>query len=454
MIKLRTHQQDALDAISTSNKGRIVIPTGGGKTAVEAFALRDIINSSTETKIHLVLAPRIALVNQLIKEYRNFIGQNYIAVAFHSGRHEPDFEKVRWAEQATTKHETVVGEFARAKRMGKDLVVFSTYASFNKLLNFKFETLIADESQYCITEGYFETIRDITANKQYFFTATERHTATNTGRGLNNQEVFGDVLYQIAPQTLIELGYIVAPRLHVMSAESKSESYTVVDEVIQLAAKQIELSFQMPVCKVLFAMKGTDDVKTIVENITKLKAEFPNFRIFTIVSNSKLGAMVDGVKMARGNFMKELRETDNALIFHYDILSEGIDVDGITGVALLRNMKKAKMLQTIGRAVRVYKANPSLKTQAWISAVVVNGNEESANHIGTIVKTIRDGGFDINVEEVDFTDADGFGITDEDDMDDVVELDRKAKTFSLLENVIHNIEQDEYFTQIKAEVGF
>lgn len=442
MIKLRSYQKEALEAIyaNENDKGRIVIPTGGGKTLVESYALRTFINKDGRN-IHLVLAPRIALVNQLIKEYRDFIGQNFIAVAFHSGRHEPDYQKVRWVERATTSSDLIVSEAARAKRLGKDLVVFSTYHSVAKLLQFKFDTLIADESQYCVTEGYFEIIRSLDATRKLFFTATEKHTPTDTGRGLNNEEVFGKILFQIAPKDLIKSGYIVPPRLHIMSATAKNNTYSTINEVIEISKKQIELTSHMPVTKILFAMKGTADVQEIAENIGKLKAELPNFRIFTIVSNAKYGSMIDGVKFPRGNFMKELRETDHALIFHYDILSEGIDIDGITGVVLLRNMTHSKLLQTIGRAVRQYKANPALKKEAWVSVVSINGNEESSSHLTRVVKLIREGGFDINVEQVTFTDNDGWGIGEGDDIPDLVDMDRRNKAKAELEQILHNIEE-------------
>lgn len=444
MFELRKHQSQALEAINnmTADRGRIVIPTGGGKTLVEAYALRDIINIEARN-MHLVVAPRIALVNQLIKEYRGFIGQNYIALAFHSGTQEPDFERVRWTEYATTSTDVVVEEYNRAKKANKNLVVFSTYASMHKLLNFKFDSLIADESQYCVSENYFDVVDQIDCTKKLFFTATEKHTACDQGRGLNNSSVFGDVLYQVTPQTLINAGYIVPPRLHMMYAEAKSDKYTVVDEVVQIAKKQDELVGDLPVTKVLYAMKGTDDVKNIIENVAEIKAQMPDFTIFTIVSNNKYGAMVDGQKMARGNFMKVLRETDKALIFHYDILSEGIDIDGITGVAILRNMNHSKLLQTIGRSVRLYKANPTAKKQAWISVVAINGNEESLQNVGATVVAIREGGFDVNVENVAFTDNDGYGISDdEDDLEALVGPNRKKRSQAVLENVLHDIEAE------------
>tara|TARA_R110000765_G_scaffold421390_3_gene527518 strand:- start:257 stop:1672 length:1416 start_codon:yes stop_codon:yes gene_type:complete len=447
MFKLRNHQEDSLRAITemTTTSGRIVIPTGGGKTAVEAYTLRDAVNLNTRS-VHLVLAPRIALVNQLINEYRGYIGQNYLAVAFHSGKmDEPDYMKVKWSETSTTNTAVLDAEYARAKRMNKALVVFSTYASVHKLLAYDFDTIIADESQYCVAENHFNTVRDIKATKKLFFTATEKHTAAD-GRGLNNESVFGPVLYWIAPKALIEAGYIVAPRLHVMSAKAKDGSYTIIDEVIQLATKQIELSAKhspyMSVTKILFAMAGTNDVKEIADNLDVVKKALPGYTVFTIISNAKYGAMIDGVKTARGDFLKALRECDNAIICHYDILAEGIDIDGITGVALMRNMKHSKLLQTIGRAVRVYKANPAAKTFCWVSVVALNDDEESMNYVATALRMIRDGGFEVNVEDVLFTGNKGAGIGTGEEDDALTEADMNAVAKAYLTEVEHTIEQN------------
>lgn len=450
MIKLHEHQDETLQSIyASTDSGRIVIPTGGGKTLVEAYSLRNTINEDYDKhEIHLVLAPRIALANQLIREYRRFIGQNYLAVAFHSGKNEQDYEKVKWFETSTTVLDSVLEENERAKRMKKHLVIFSTYHSSHKLNSLNFKTLIADESQYCVAEGFFHDVQKLNAERKLYFTATERHTDKGTGRGLNNVNVFGNVIYQVAPKTLIQRGIIVPPRLHIMKANASDDDYSIVDEVINIAKTQIDLTTSMPVRKILFALSGTNDVKTIIENVAKIKAINPSFKIFTIVSNSKYGAMVDGNKMGRGDFMKELREADDALIFHYDILSEGIDIDGITGVAILRNMKHAKLLQTIGRAVRVYKANPSLKTCAWVSVSTINSDTEWSQHVSEKVIEIRDGGFEVNIEDIIITDDNNKGIPDDEDLDDVVSEEHKNKLAAVLEDIEHSIETQDKIIQI------
>lgn len=445
----RPYQSKGLDILLSNSQplSRTVVPTGGGKTVIEALFLNKQLSFSG-SKVHLVLAPRIALINQLIKDYRDVAGQGYVALAFHSGAAEPDYFQVKWQEFSTTSTEKVKEESERASTLSKDLVIFSTYHSMHKLTGIVFDTIIADESQYLVAENYFETWQDLQARQKLCFTATERHTTSDNGRGLNNEEVFGECIFQVTPKELIDGNWIVPPRLHVMYANSEDSIKTLIDEVINLAKYQDQVTREtMPASKILFAMKGTDDVKKVIESVNDIKLAMPNHKVFTIVSNAKYGSMVDGVKTARGNFMKELRECDNALIFHYDILSEGIDIDGITGVAILRNMIKSKLIQTIGRALRPFKANPKAKKFALVSVPVLNQNDETRTWVGDIVSQIRDAGFEINIEEINYTGQDGPGIDDDDGLDDAYVFGSKKGAKKFLDEVLHEIEELERFRE-------
>lgn len=441
-MDLRPYQRASLDTLlsNQSTNKRVVVPTGGGKTVIESLFLNKQLSFSG-SKIHLVLAPRIALINQLIKDYRDVAGQGYVALAFHSGKDERDYQQIKWQEFSTTSYEKVEEEQERAAILGKDLVIFSTYHSMKKLIDIDFNIIIADESQYLVAENYFETWQKLKGEHKICFTATERHTTSENGRGLNNETVFGECVFQVTPKELIDGGWIVPPRLHIMYGKTEDSIKTLIDEVINLAKYQDQVTREtMPASKILFAMKGTEDVKKVIENVKSIKAEMPNHKIFTIVSNAKYGSMVDGVKMARGNFMKELRECDNAIIFHYDILSEGIDIDGITGVAILRNMIKSKLIQTIGRALRTFKANPKAKPYAIVSVPVLNDNDETRTWVGDIVGQIRDAGFEINIEEINYTGEDGPGINDDDGLDDAYDFGKKKKAQKMLEDIIHEME--------------
>ncbi len=471
-LGLYEHVEDAIQAVikTKADKGRVVIPTGGGKTAVEAHSLR-LRGLRGGFEIHLVLAPRIALVNQLMKEYRGYIGHDYLAVAFHSAKNEPDYQTVKWEELATTSTDVIIEQIERAKQMGKHLVIFSTYHSCWKLTNFKFGMLIADESQYCVTEDYFKNIVDISAEFKLFCTATEKHVVTTDfGRGQNNETVYGGIIYQVAPSELINKGIIVAPRLHVLEGKPiNSGMSSVVDEVINIAKEQHKLTLEhgMKFSKILFAMKGTDDIRKVIANIAKIKQEMPGHKIFTIISNDKYGAMIDGQKsikihhagqvwenkISRGVFFKELRECDNALIFHYDIISEGIDIDGITGVAILRNMTLSKLLQTIGRAVRKFKANPKAKPQAWVTVTVIDGDAENREWVKSVLEQIRLGGFEVNAENIAFSGHDGPGTDEDEGLEDQYGQGVKSSLQTVLSDIVHEIEDGLYWKSL-AKMSF
>jgi superfamily II DNA or RNA helicase len=111
-IILRDYQFNAFKEMIFPSKGRIVIPTGGGKTPLEAAALAAKLGNDINN-IGLVLAPRIVLIQQLMHEYRQTVftpgnvikssagdiifnvEKSYRFIAFHSGEHEPDY-KEKW----------------------------------------------------------------------------------------------------------------------------------------------------------------------------------------------------------------------------------------------------------------------------------------------------------------------------------------------------------------------
>ena len=457
MIKLREHQSDSLKAVIKAIKkgkgsavGRVVMPTGAGKTFVEAAVIEFQRKDNARKKIHLILAPRILLTNQLIGEFRKFSGLTYRALAFHSGNHEPDYEAgIKWKEEATTRVEKIQSAYKNAVDSGQNLVVFSTYHSADKLIGIDFDTMIADESQYCVNEGFNEVIRKLTARVKLFFTATEKHTASDKGRGLNNTTIYGERLYYISPATLIQLGLIVPPRLHIMYGETRDEDKSIVSEVLEIARAQHDITVQeLGFSKILFAMKGTDDVKTIEDNIAKIRAEFPDHDVFTITS--KNGARINNQKVDRElTFLPSLTTSKNCLIFHYDILSEGIVVDGITGVVLLRNMGLAKLLQTIGRAVRVYKPNPGAKRWALISVSVLNGDEDDKENVKYYVSAIRDGGYDISAESVVETGV-PHHMADEEAVDDAYGKTKNNFNTLFLTEFFHEVEETDFWKDLRS----
>ena len=74
---------------------------------------------------------------------------------------------------------------------------------------------------------------------------------------------------------------------------------------------------------------------------------------------SKYGANINGQKVGREEFFNTLTEygkdeNKKFIIFHYSILSEGINVAGLTHTIMLRNLPTIEMAQTIGRVIRIH----------------------------------------------------------------------------------------------------
>lgn len=418
-------------------KGRYVYPTSAGKTLIEALILNHQLERLDGFGVHVIIAPRIALLTQLMREFRGFIGDKYGQIGFHSGDdkyegRDYDYDKHLnlSVQRKTTKIEKVQSEVNRARRDNFPLVIFSTYHSLHKLVDacIPFETMIADESQYCISKKYFEGVQRISSKVKLYFTATERRAESGVRRN-NNVAAFGEILGQEFIEVLVRRNILAEPRLLLVIGKSESESDYSYDRnipgiddedeenaiakyLIDLAGhiaeeQRNQVNDALP-AKTLFACQSAKHVRVILgeKNLQNLMDRVNKIdpsrghAIFTI--SSETGAKIDGKNVSRGEFLKRLGEHQgNALIFHHDILSEGIDIDGITGVAILRNMRYAKTLQTIGRCLRPYKEDSSLKPHAFVSVPIINGNVLESDLLENTVRQMLTSGLDMNYEDID-----------------------------------------------------
>ena len=411
-----------------SLKGRYVYPTGAGKTLIESLILHHQLKRHDGFGLHVIIAPRIALLTQLMREFREFVGDKYGQIGFHSGDSDydgSDYDRILnlTVQRKTTKIEKVLSEVERSRRDNFPLVIFSTYHSLHKLVrdDMPFETMIADESQYCISKRYFESVQQINSKVKLYFTATERRAETGTRRN-NNVAAFGEILGQEFIEVLVNRNILAEPRLLLVignSGDFKDGSTPDIDEESAIASHLIDLAGHIAEqqrekvndalpAKTLFACQSAKDVRIILgeKNLQSLMDRVKEIdpdrghAVFTI--SSKTGAKVDGRRVSRGEFLKRLGEhRGNALVFHHDILSEGIDIDGVTGVAILRNMRHAKTLQTIGRCLRPYKEDPSLKPHAFVSVPVINGKTLESDLLENTIRQMLTSGLDVNYEEID-----------------------------------------------------
>ena len=111
--------------------------------------------------------------------------------------------------------------------------------------------------------------------------------------------------------------------------------------------------------KVLVAVPSSRVLSNILGH-TDMLSELAERGYDVLHVTSKFGAYVNKTKVNREKFFETLTawgkdETKKFVVFHYSILSEGINVPGLTHTILLRNLNVVEMAQTIGRVIRLDK---------------------------------------------------------------------------------------------------
>ncbi len=341
MINLRPHQRQAVDAMLANEKGQVIIPTGGGKTmcmiqnAIDTFEALDGYRTTL-----VVVAPRILLAQQLCKEFLEHI-DDVAVFHVHSGETE-HFSSTKpalisnWSRQAYRKQ-----------------LIFTTYHSLHRVMEaeIKVNTIYFDEAHNSVQRNFFPATEFFSndADRCYFFTATPKHSLTVFKPGMNDGQVYGQVICNVSAPHLVAQGYILPPK--VIVKELPRGEYQQSDSTNLLET----IDDQKP-AKILIAARSTKQIMRLVsesEFCERLAERGYNWMIIT----SKTGAIINGQKVSREKFFKTLNawgEDDTRfVVMHHSILSEGINVKGLDAVLFMRNMDYIGISQSIGRVIRL-----------------------------------------------------------------------------------------------------
>ena len=350
---LRPHQLRAYDKMTTEKYGQIIIPTGGGKTYIMiADCLRQLTKNSVSKTI-VVVAPRILLANQLSTEFLEHISDVDVCHV-HSGETH-HFSTTKTDEIENWYHNSI-----------KNQIIFTTYHSLHRLtdsLDVEIDTIYFDEAHNGTGKSFFESIKVI-ANRnirRYFFTATPRISRSKNSisaeRGMNNAEIYGDKLEETPAKELIDSGTILYPKVIPFNTDrerTKLNAHEVdcdnlKDIITSLTDNNPKVLVSAPTTRILWNMLTHTDIRSWLYS--------QQYNIMHITS--KHGAIINGKKVGREEFFKTLTlwgkdDTKKVIIFHYSILSEGINVPGLTHSIMLRNLPTIEMAQTIGRVIRIH----------------------------------------------------------------------------------------------------
>ena len=340
--------------MTTENSGQIIIPTGGGKTYIMIADCKRLVTVTPRSpQTIVVVAPRILLANQLSNEFESEIDNVKIAHV-HSGETH---------HFSTTKPELLTHWSCTNPQYDK--IIFTTYHSLHRVLDssVNIDRIYFDEAHNGTSKVFFRQIKRVAEFQipRYFFTATPRiarsKNSISAERGMNNAEIYGDKLEETSAKELIDSGTILYPKVIPFKTDRERnklnahevDSDNLKDILLSLTDNNPKVLVSAPTTRILWNMLSQTNIKDwLIER---------DYNIMHITS--KYGAVINGKKVGREKFFQTLTDwgkDDNKkfVIFHYSILSEGINVPGLTHSVMLRNLPTIEMAQTIGRVIRIH----------------------------------------------------------------------------------------------------
>jgi len=348
-MKLRSHQAQVLDIMNQHKIGQIVVPTGGGKTLCMIMNLlqRFVQNPG---QVAVVVAPRILLAEQLSAEFLEFITSANV-MHVHSG------ETHHYSSTKSEKIAEWVVNHADTNR-----IIFTTYHSLGRVVDAGVDIDVAyfDEAHNSTQKKHFIATAavSLSADSKYFFTATPKHHTNPGANGMNNVEIYGKVIHKVRAQELIQTGCIIPPQVDTYKVDIVRNRATAAEADRNMIVDILD-SIEQDNPKVLVAAPSTKVMWNMLTNSDILKElEDRGFDILHITS--KHGAYVNRTKVNREKFFDTLTEwgkdpSKKFVLLHYSILSEGINVPGLSHCIMLRQMPIIEMAQTVGRVIRMDK---------------------------------------------------------------------------------------------------
>ena len=494
---LYNYQKDVVEIVLKNNKGIIVMPTGTGKTFVQAAILaKKIIENDGGFGVYVINAPRIMLSYQLLKEVYTFLTSNnfglnidarYMCVHSGKGIDIEDFEKIRedtgipYSQiNATTSYLEIQDMMETSRNQNLPLILFSTYHSSTRIENARngviksIDLILNDEAHYLVNNQFHENINIIKTKKQFFFTATTRTTASDDGQGMNNVEKYGEELYKMTPRHAIEIGKMIRPRLHFIKTDkmiTKENLDKNIGKLINEAYKEHQHALDGLSPKMMIAVDGSQDMIGFMNSKEYKKLKMFGVNIYMVHSNEEIGNMINDKHVSRLEWLNRLKidgenRDQKLIVLHYNIISEGIDIPGLTGVLLLRSLNKSLFVQTFGRIARLQildkqrinsgEIKPTdlddmLKPYGWIILPSVIAEDiDNVSYLSSLVYSLRE--FDFNTsEDIVVSERDPSGIKKIEGPDALLEIKVRMPG---IDNTLDKLEaeyEDEILASLRTE---
>ena len=345
VIQLRPHQQTALDALSQHSKGICVFPTGGGKTNVGIFdAVRQFQSNISKTIV--VVSPRILLAEQLSSEYLEFI-TNASVLHIHTG--ETHHYSSTKPNIIRAWHENISGH----------KLIFTTYNSLHQLqrADISVDTIYFDEAHNSVRRDFFPAVEYFSAEAQrcFFFTATPKYSSVIGKPGMNDFDIYGQIIAKVPAPELVRNGYIIPPKVIASQMRLSVKGEDIAQRDCEYLLQTIQ---DNPVNKILICAKATKHIVGLLSQ-TDFAEQLAQEGYSVLHITAKHGAFIDGHKVNREVFFDVLNEWGkNAdkkfVVLHHSILAEGINISALEAVVFMRSMDIVGIGQTVGRTLRLH----------------------------------------------------------------------------------------------------
>ena len=337
MFQLRNHQNTVIDILSKNRKGQVIVPTGGGKTMCMIEDAKKVSGTV------VVVAPRILLAEQLSSEFLEIL-DNVSVMHVHSGE---------TTHFSSTKASDV---YMWDLHTRGDKIIFTTYHSLHRIQesHIHVDTIYFDEAHNGIQKNFIEAVEwfSICASRCYFFTATPKHSNTPMKVGMNDWDIFGEVLINVPAPQLVNEGHILPPKVIIKDIDVVDDSRFSYEKDCDHILDTID---DIDVDKVLICARSTKQIVNLI-SLSDFAYGLTQREYNWLYITAKTGAVINGKKVDRETFFNTLntwgKGSERFVVLHHSILSEGINVSGLEAALFLRSMDYVGISQTIGRVIR------------------------------------------------------------------------------------------------------
>jgi superfamily II DNA or RNA helicase len=412
----REYQVDAISAcISDEPRGQIILPTGAGKTTIQAEAA--IQHAST-----LVWVPSIALVRQ---SARAFLKQDpTLPVLAVVSSLQKD------SNGLPLQHTTSAADITAFRAANPRHVVLATYQSADAVVaaGGTWDMAIYDEahrtagSHLTKNTPLFKRCLNVQAAKYRFFTATPRvHSAQAKGLAasvgavsysMDNPAIYGDRLFTLPIKTLVEQGHLV-PFDIVVAMVSKDDVLRSIEDNGWTdfydpndLDKVRDLAMSLAVADTMyrwFLTKGLT-FHTTIEKARKAAEQLSTMLALRKMPVDTLWASGDNAE-SRDEALLKLDTSTASVVANAKLFGEGVDVPSLEFIAFYDpKSSKIDITQCIGRAIR---PSDGKGRALVILPVFVEDPEDAASALSSsnyrtiysVAAALRDQGLVVQVDE-------------------------------------------------------